>query len=146
LNSPAAPLNEPEKYRLEYGESVDPAGSKRGNLVRPHLDHPYDLKRDLVRPLKPEPIAASPPTTATPTAATDHSDRPEKIIIDLLKPGETGPQVKKTCTLQVDGTNVSCDLIWYIEFKDGGYSVQFNKGTGDKPVIASLECPQTPTP
>jgi hypothetical protein len=86
------------------------------------------------------PLAASPSTTITPNAAppasADNPDRPEKVIFDLLKPGKTGPQVKKICALQLDGANVSCDIAWYIEFKDGGYSIQFNKGTEAKPVVA----------
>ena len=92
-----APLNEPEKYRLEYDEYVE---------------------------------------AAAPSVSNNDPERPAKHIFDLLKPGKTGPQVNKTCILQIDGTNVSCDLVWYIEFKDGGYSVQFNKGTGDKPVVS----------
>ena len=61
--------------------------------------------------------------------------RPGKIV-DLLKSGETGPRVNKRCALQIDGINVLCDLVWYIEFKGDGYSVQFNKGTGEKPVVS----------
>ncbi len=86
------------------------------------------------------PLAESPSTTTTPNAAPpasgDNSDRPEKVIIDLLKSGKTDPQVNKICALQIDGTNVSCHVAWYIEFKDGGYSIQFNKGTEDNPVVA----------
>jgi hypothetical protein len=79
---------------------------------------------------------AAPPATTAPPALADNPDQPEKAIIDLLKRGKTGPQGKKICTLQIDGTNVSCDIAWYIEFKEGGYSIQFNKGTEDKSVIA----------
>jgi hypothetical protein len=39
-------------------------------------------------------------------------------VIDLLASRPDNPRIKRACMLQVDGSNVPCDTVWYIGFKD----------------------------
>ena len=66
-------------------------------------------------------------STITPAA-----EAPSEVgqVIDLLVPGPDNPQLKRACILQVDGNNVPCDAVWYVGFKDGAQSIQFNRGSG----------------
>jgi hypothetical protein len=57
-------------------------------------------------------------------------------VIDLLASRPDNPSIKRACMLQVDGSNVPCDTVWYIGFKDGAQSIQFNKGTGHNPIVS----------
>src|ERR1700730_7053103 len=57
-------------------------------------------------------------------------------VIDLLVPGPDNPQLKRACILQVDGNNVPCDAVWYVGFKDGAQSIQFNRGSGQNPIFS----------
>ena len=57
-------------------------------------------------------------------------------VIDLLVPNADNPQSKRACMLQIDGSNVPCDTVWYVNFKDGAQSIQFNKGTGPNPIAS----------
>jgi hypothetical protein len=57
-------------------------------------------------------------------------------VIDLLVPGPDNPQLKRACILQVDGNNVPCDAVWYVGFKDGAQSIQFNRGSGHNPIVS----------
>jgi hypothetical protein len=57
-------------------------------------------------------------------------------VIDLLVPRPDNPQIKRACMLQIDGSNVPCDTVWYISFKDGAQSIQFNKGSGQTPIFS----------
>ena len=50
-------------------------------------------------------------------------------VVDLLVPNPDNPQLKRACILQIDGSNVPCDTVLYIGFKDGAQSIQFNKGS-----------------
>ena len=82
----------------------------------------------------------------TSTAAIAQYPDPEvKSMRDMLKPNAEcrgqqttacKAQARRACRLEIDGTNVPCELVWYIEFKDGSHAVQFNKGTGNKPMIS----------
>ena len=38
--------------------------------------------------------------------------------------------------LQIDGSNVPCDTVWYISFKDGAQAIQFNRGSGHNPIFS----------
>ena len=57
-------------------------------------------------------------------------------VIDLLVPVPDNPQLKRACMLQIDGSNVPCDTVRYIGFKDGAQSIQFNKGTGHNAIAS----------
>jgi hypothetical protein len=57
-------------------------------------------------------------------------------LIDLLVPRPDNPQLKRACMLQVDGNNVPCDAVWYVGFKDGAESIQFNRGSGRNPIVS----------
>jgi hypothetical protein len=57
-------------------------------------------------------------------------------VIDLLVPKPDNPQLKRECMLQIDGSNVLCDTVWYIGFKDGAQSIQFNKATGHNSIAS----------
>ena len=68
------------------------------------------------------------------TAVGFHSEVGQ--VIDLLVPRADNPQIKRACMLQIDGSNVPCDTVWYISFKDGAQSIQFNKGSGQTPIFS----------
>ena len=57
-------------------------------------------------------------------------------VIDLLASRPDNPQIKRACMLQIDGSNVPCDTVWYISFKDGAQSIQFNRGSGQNPIFS----------
>ena len=59
-------------------------------------------------------------------------------VIDLLMPKPDNPQIKRACMLQIDGSNVPCDTVWYISFKDGAQAIQFNRvrGSGHNPIFS----------
>ena len=38
--------------------------------------------------------------------------------------------------LQIEGSNVPCDTVWYVGFKDGAQSIQFNRGSGHNPIVS----------
>jgi len=59
-------------------------------------------------------------------------------VIDLLVPKPDNPQIKRACMLQIDGSNVPCDTVWYISFKDGAQAIQFNRvrGSGHNPIFS----------
>ena len=38
--------------------------------------------------------------------------------------------------LQFDGNNVPCDTVWYVGFKDGAQSIQFNIGSWHNPTVS----------
>ena len=57
-------------------------------------------------------------------------------VIDLLVPKPDNPQLKRACMLQIDGSNVPCDTVWYVGFKDGEQSIQFNRGSGHNPIAS----------
>src|ERR1700730_13042800 len=57
-------------------------------------------------------------------------------VIDLLASRPDNPQIKRACMLQIDGSNVRCDTVWYISFKDGAQSIQFNRGSGQNPIFS----------
>src|ERR1700738_2548215 len=69
------------------------------------------------------------------TAVGFHSEVGQ--VIDLLVPRADNPQIKRACMLQIDGSNVPCDTVWYISFKDGAQSIQFNRGSGQNPIFSS---------
>jgi len=55
-------------------------------------------------------------------------------VIDLLVPKPDNPQLKRACMLQIEGSNVPCDTVWYVGFKDGAQSIQFCR----YPLVPSL--------
>jgi hypothetical protein len=71
----------------------------------------------------------------TMTAAAEYPSEVGQLI-DLLVPGPDNPQLKRACMLQVDGNNVPCDAVWYVGFKDGAESIQFNRGSGRNPIVS----------
>src|ERR1700716_3551536 len=68
------------------------------------------------------------------TAVGFHSEVGQ--MIDMLVPRADNPQIKRACMLQIDGSNVPCDTVWYISFKDGAQSIQFNRGSGQNPIFS----------
>jgi hypothetical protein len=79
------------------------------------------------------------------SAIAQYPDPEVKSMRDMLKPNaecrgqQTAAckaQARRACRMEIDGTSVPCELVWYIEFKDGTHAVQFNKETGDKPMIS----------
>ena len=79
------------------------------------------------------------------SAIAQYPDPEVKSMRDMLKPNaecrgqqtaSCKAQARRACKMEIDGTSVPCELVWYIEFKDGSHSVQFNKGTGNKPMIS----------
>jgi hypothetical protein len=57
-------------------------------------------------------------------------------VIDLLGTNPGNPLLKRACMLQIDGSNVPCDTVWYVGFKDGAQSIQFNRGSGHNPIVS----------
>jgi hypothetical protein len=57
-------------------------------------------------------------------------------IIDLLGTNPGNPLLKRACMLQIEGSNVPCDTVWYVGFKDGAQSIQFNRGSGHNPIVS----------
>jgi hypothetical protein len=57
-------------------------------------------------------------------------------VIDLLGTNPGNPLLKRACMLQIEGSNVPCDTVWYVGFKDGAQSIQFNRGSGHNPIVA----------
>jgi hypothetical protein len=104
------PLGDKSTF-LEYGETVtDPAVLQQGGALHD------DLNGGFRRPVSPE--------------STD--------IVDLLKPGLASSQTQRACKLEIeiDGANAPCDQALYVEFNNGESSVQFNKQTGDNPMVS----------
>jgi hypothetical protein len=78
-------------------------------------------------------------TSATSAAFAQYADPEVKSVHDLFKPDADCRGAacnKRACRMEIDGTSVPCELVWYIEFKDGSHAVQFNKGTGNKPMVS----------
>jgi hypothetical protein len=57
-------------------------------------------------------------------------------VIDLLGTNPGNPLLKRACMLQIEGSNVPCDTVWYVGFKDGAQSIQFNRGSGHNPIVS----------
>jgi hypothetical protein len=57
-------------------------------------------------------------------------------VIDLLGINPGNPLLKRACMLQIEGSNVPCDTVWYVSFKDGAQSIQFNRGSGHDPIVS----------
>ena len=57
-------------------------------------------------------------------------------VIDLLGTNPGNPLLKRACMLQIEGSNVPCDTVWYVSFKDGAQSIQFNRGSGHNPIVS----------
>jgi hypothetical protein len=57
-------------------------------------------------------------------------------VIDLLGTIPGNPLLKRACMLQIEGSNVPCDTVWYVGFKDGAQSIQFNRGSGHNPIVS----------
>jgi hypothetical protein len=111
------PLSEPAgnlSVFLTYGDAVSAEDAKPGDL---HDDRTGTFRR---------------PSAAGATVA----DQQIAQVTDLLKAGPGNPSGNRSCSVQVEGTNLPCDVAWFVSFKDGTSSVQFNKGTGSNPMIA----------
>jgi hypothetical protein len=74
-------------------------------------------------------ILASALTLATVTMANAEFLPEVEKIFDLLKQGQ------RECSLRIDKNNVPCNVVWFVVFKDGSNSIQFNKETGDNSVV-----------
>ena len=74
--------------------------------------------------------------SSTITAAAEFPSSEIGQVIDLLVPGPDNPQLKRACMLQFDGNNVPCETVWYVGFKDGAQSIQFNMGSGHNPTVS----------
>jgi hypothetical protein len=79
------------------------------------------------------------------SAFAQYPDPEVQSMRDMLKPSaecrgqQTAAckaQARRACRMEIDGTSVPCELVWYIEFKDGRHAVQFNKGTGKQPTLS----------
>lgn len=57
-----------------------------------------------------------------------------KQIVDLT----ADRNGRKECSLKIDGESWPCELAWFIEFNSGKHGIQFNRGTGGKPVVLFL--------
>jgi hypothetical protein len=57
-------------------------------------------------------------------------------VIDLLGTNPGNPLLKRACMLQIEDINVPCDTVWYVGFKDGAQSIQFNRGSGHNPIVS----------
>jgi hypothetical protein len=111
------PLTEPtgdSSTFLMYGEHVDSAHARRGDVA--------DLRGGGFRRVAQLQSGAEPSPD-------------EDSVTDLLS-APANSATKRLCMLQLEGINVPCDLVWYITFKDGGSAIQFNKGTGQNPVVS----------
>ena len=71
-------------------------------------------------------------------AFTTAAEFPSEVgqVIDLLGTNPDNPQLKRACMLQIEGSNVPCDTVWYVGFKDGAQSIQFNRGSGHNPIVS----------
>ena len=63
-------------------------------------------------------------------------DASDAVVIDLLKPPEGKLGAERRCTVEADGLNLPCNEAWYIQFRDGGRAIQFNRMTDESPVVS----------
>jgi len=76
-------------------------------------------------------IAASYPISSSKAQSRSEIDH----VTDLLAGGKE-VHFKKVCTLRLDQFILPCNDAVFIEYKDGGHVIQFNRGTKDAPVIS----------
>lgn len=76
-------------------------------------------------------VAASYPVASSRAQSSSEIDH----VTDLLAVGKNAP-FKKVCTLRLDRFVLPCSDAVFIEYKDGGHVIQFNRGTKDAPVIS----------
>ena len=56
--------------------------------------------------------------------------------VTALFDANTNSQADKSCTLRIDSSTLPCNLVWHLEFEEGGRSVQFNKLSDDNPAVS----------
>lgn len=56
-------------------------------------------------------------------------------VTDLLVSSK-GLPLKRICTMRIDQFVLPCNDAVFIEYKDGGHVIQFNRGTKESPVIS----------